>query len=510
MLIRNLLRFVSFTGLLVFASCDSMREPNEARNEAARPVDAARFRSRLSAFIDELRANPYAPPGFAVAVLHRCDVIFERAYGTRDAATGTPLTIDTPIYNASTTKAYTGLLAAILHEEGAMSLDTTLKDVWPGMPATKVFDPAQVRAVSLLAHVAPIHEGGVQFRSNTTGQIVVADIPGLLTEYAVARSTDFSYSNFGPYLWSAMMEAKTGVPWRENVRRKVFAPLGLSQTSARLEDLDPAQVAHCHSLIDGKWQPLPFKPTPILNAAGGIYSSARDTSEFLRAFLSEGQSAGARIPAAALRLSWERQSVQDRNFLEMHRDGYGLGWDLGALDGRPFVSRSGGAAGCRSIILFLPEEELGVVVLSAGDVGANQFNSAILSHAIDLWTDAPDIESRAQSRVESHAATSMDVLRTIQEMEARARKAPLPDPALVQAAVGCYENARLGRFALFADDGVLRISGGAFTSTLYVVEGDKLFLWTPGSAETESFRLNRDASDRIVGFLWDDDTYNRC
>jgi len=112
------------------------------------------FERRLAAFVDQLRGNPLAPPGFVVVAVHGEETVFERAYGTRDLATGAPMTLDTPIYNASVTKAYTGLLASILDTQGLLSLDETLSDVWPGLTLQAPLDPSAITVQRLLSHTS--------------------------------------------------------------------------------------------------------------------------------------------------------------------------------------------------------------------------------------------------------------------------------------------------------------------------------------------------------------------
>jgi CubicO group peptidase (beta-lactamase class C family) len=471
---------------------------------AASTVEREDFARNLSALIEQLRAGRQVPPGFVVVAVHGGDTVFEQAYGTRHLASGEPLTLDTPIYNASATKAYTGLLAAILDDQDLLSLDATLKDVWPNIPPSPAFDPAAIRATALLAHSGGIHEGGIQVRSNITGEITAADVPRRLAAYAVKREPGFHYANFGPYVWSAMMEAKLGVPWRDMIDRKVFEPLELERTSARLEDFSVEEIARCHAWLGGRWQPAPLKPTPILNAAGGIYTSGRDSGRFLKAFLTDGKSAQGRVTAAVLRRSWERVSVQDRDFFGLHRDGYGLGWDLGTYDDHRFVARSGGAAGCRSIILFLPAERFGIVVLSLGDAGANLLNASIVKQAVDLWTSSPQAGERARVRVAEFATFKLS-----DAVDQRLQRRRALGAAVSAAAVGVYENERLGRFTIATEGGGLTISGGVFAAELVQVGEDEFLVVQRADPETETFRLIRDATGRVIAFMWDDDQYER-
>src|SRR6476659_7490047 len=119
------------------------------QSTAARP-DESRFRQRLGAYFDQLRRDSNAPPGFVVVVVQGDRTIFARAYGMRDVATGAPLTLDHALYTGSTTKAYTGLLAAELDRRGLVPLSTSLADLWPDLTLPNGIDPATVTAAKFL------------------------------------------------------------------------------------------------------------------------------------------------------------------------------------------------------------------------------------------------------------------------------------------------------------------------------------------------------------------------
>lgn len=477
--------------LLAFVACDAARADD--------PADA------LSRYVDRLRASPAAPPGFALVVVRGDRTVFERAYGVRDLARRAPLTLDTPIYTASATKAYTGLLAALLDRDGVLPLDATLADVWPAMPKPAAFDPANVRAAALLSHTAGIHEGGVQFRSNITGQIAADDVPTRLAAYAVARDESFRYANFGPYVWSAMAQARTGKPWRDLVAARIFEPLGLARTTARGDTFPQRDVARCHARRDGRWMPLDAKPGAVLNAAGGIYTSARDSGRFLLAFLTDA----ANAPGSPFRRTWQREATQDRDFQGFRRDGYGLGWDLGSYGGHRFVARSGGAAGCRSMLLLLPEQRLGISMLTIGDAGANAFNAAVVKAAIDAWTNSPDAAINKNIYFEAFQASAAEAFAQAAALDAQRRTWNDADPRLRHAATGVYENPRLGRFEIRESRRALRVRGGVLDLPVRHVAGDDFVVDEPGRDAAEPLRLVRDARGNVAAIVWTDDRYER-
>jgi hypothetical protein len=142
--------------------------------------------------------------------------------------------------------------------------------------------------------------------------------------------------------------------------------------------------------------------------------------------------------------------------------------------------------------------------LSLGDAGANLLNASIVKQAIDLWTSSDQAGERSKLRVAEFAA-----LKVTDAVDPRLQRRPALDAAVSAAAVGMYENERLGRFTIAAEDGGLTISGGVFAAELVPVAGDEFLVVQRADPETEKFRLIRDAAGRVTAFMWDDDQYDR-
>lgn len=467
------------------------------------------YRKKLNVFIRQLRATPHAVPGTAVVVVHGDRTVFEKAYGVRNLATRAPMTLDTPVYNASVTKAYTGLLAAILDVDGTLPLSATLIDVWPEITLPKPLDPRSVSVSKLLSHSSGIRAGGLNFRSVWTGQVQMSDVPKHLARFATPQRAGFVYDNLGPFIWSAMAYTRTGLHWPDLLRQRVLTPLGLSRTSARLEDFSSDEVARCHPRVRGAWRSIPPKPTPVLNAAGGMYASARDEATFLKAFITDGESSNGRILGAALRRTWQKESEQDRNMWGFHRDGYGLGWDLGTITGYRFVSRSGGYPGCRAISMFFPAHKLGVVVMSNGDAAANTYNSAILAQAVDAWTDPSNASRRAQGRITMTHQAMANAVGDADAGDARLSRARVTDPRVATDALGHYRSERLGNFEIATHNGEMIVTGGVFSAPLRHLGGDSFVILAAFGTAVETLDLIRDRSGRVSGFMWDDDRFDR-
>jgi CubicO group peptidase (beta-lactamase class C family) len=468
------------------------------------PVDE--FRERLTKFIESLRADPHAPPGFVVVAVDADETLFEGAYGMRDLATRSPMTLDTPVYNASVTKAYTGLLASILHEEGILRIGESLTDVWPDLKLPPPLDGATITIAELLSHRNEMSAGGLVFRSVWTGEISADEVPGHLALYARPNDPAFEYTNMGPFVVSAMMTARTGESWRALLRERLLEPMGMNRSSAAVEAFAPAEAAHCHTWVDGGWRSLPYKPTATMNAAGGMYASGRDSARFAQLFLSAGESGP--FSSDVLARTWMRWAERSQEIWGLHRDGYGLGWDLGTYGSVRFVARSGGYAGCRAIVMFLPEHDFAIAVLSAGDASANTFNGSILTQAIDYWIGGANADERASERLAAFTRSAALEAARIDAEQARWRDRGGLAADLLRFAPGTYENPRLGRPTISTSDGRLNLQMGVFrgqirsTGSGFVIVGND----TPGEAEPFEFIAN---GDGVVAIVIDDDRFER-
>ena len=469
----------------------------------------AAFARELDQFIGRLRASPLAVPGTVVVAVHGDRTVFEKAYGVRHLATGAPMTLDTPVYNASVTKAYTGLLAAILDADGKLPLSATLKDVWPGMTLPPPLDPSTVRISELLSHSGGIRAGGLNFRSVWTGQVEMSDVRAHLAKFATPTQPGFVYDNLGPFVWSSMAHSRTGVEWRDLLRQRVLTPLGLKRTSARLEDFAKNEVARCHPRVGGRWGPGVLKQTPVLNAAGGMYASGRDEATFLKAFLTDGKSANGRIPAAILRRTWQKESDQDQAMWGLHRDGHGLGWDLGTIAGYRFVSRSGGYPGCRAISMFFPEHGLGVVVMSNGDAAANTYHATILAQAIESWANPAKAEAQAPTRITAIHKVMAEAAAEADKVDPRLAQVKAIDPQVRAAMTGNYRNERLGDLKIVEQGSELAIIGGEMSIPLRYLGDNAFVAISDFGASIERFEVIRDPSGRVTGVMRTDDRYER-
>jgi len=146
----------------------------------------------------------------------------------------------------------------------------------------------------------------------------------------------------------------------------------MKDSSTSITELHDPNMAVPHRIVNGTIQPLPLPNNDNMAPAGGINSSAVDMAQWVRLQLGRGVYQGHRL------LSLQRvkelqtpnidvdfsEGLDKLQFPADHFAAYSLGWILMDYHGRKVVFHTGSSPGFKSEILLVPEEHLGVVILS--------------------------------------------------------------------------------------------------------------------------------------------------
>jgi CubicO group peptidase (beta-lactamase class C family) len=180
--------------------------------------------------------------------------------------------------------------------------------------------------------------------------------------------------------------------WEDFMKQKIFTPLGMNRTLALTRDFPNAtNKCSAHTIADGQLVKIPFCQIDNLAAAGSIGSSVSDMSHWVIAQLNKGKYNEQQvIPAAAIAQTWLPHSILGNGghiFNTGHFSLYGLGWFLEEYCGKKIVSHTGGVNGFVTSVTLLPEEKLGIVVLTNTD--QNSFYEALKWEIADAYLGKP-------------------------------------------------------------------------------------------------------------------------
>jgi CubicO group peptidase (beta-lactamase class C family) len=261
---------------------------------------------------------------------------------------------------ASVTKQFTAMAILILANEGKLSLADPIGRWLGDLPSWS--EGVTIR--HLLTHTSGIVDYEDLIAKDATRQVLDRDVLDLLAaqnDRYFAPGASYRYSNSAYALLALIVERASGMPFQEFLRERIFAPTGMRETLAYLQDGPPvAERAFGHSRDGAGWIRDDQSITSAVLGDGGIYSSVRD----LAAWDAELEQPTL-IPARLLEEAFTPATATDVAGVS-----YGYGWRIGELAGRRMLHHTGETRGFRNALLRIPSERLTVVVLTNRNEGA--------------------------------------------------------------------------------------------------------------------------------------------
>ena len=339
-------------------------------------------------------------PGVSVSIIKNGKVVLSKGYGVREAGTGDPVDENTLFMIGSNTKAFTATALAMLDAEnppagkaGKLSLDDKVQK-W--LPDFKLYDPWVAKETTirdLLCHRLGFEtfQGDFMFFDSDLSTAQMREKMSKLKPMYSFRSK-WGYTNSAFMTAGEIIPKVTGKTWAEFLKERLFSPLGMNNTLALSTDISSAvNKATAHTVVSGELKKIPYGRIDAMAPAGSISSSANDMSKWVMMLLNNGKLDGKEIvPRAALAQTWLPHSILGNGgtmFNRGHFSLYGLGWFLEEYEGRKIISHTGGVNGFVTSVTLLPEEKLGIVVLTNTD--ANGFFEALKMEIRDAYLGLP-------------------------------------------------------------------------------------------------------------------------
>lgn len=444
-----------------------MNQPAHSPQVALLPSDAAKDRVHVmdgvGAFVAEQLAA-WEVPGCAIAAVRGGDVVLAAGWGRRDMAADLPVTSDTLFAIGSTTKAFTVATVGALVDDSILEWERPLRDYLPDL---RLHDPVvtdRVTVVDLLCHRSglPRHDliwVGHPARSRAELVYRMRHLP-LSKDLRQA----FQYCNLGYLVAGHLVEMLSDLSWEEFLRARLLTPLGMSRSNLSVEDMgaDPDH-ATAYERRQGAVVPVPPRPVTAMAPAGAINSCAADMARWLLAQLGAGKVDGATVMSLdTVGRSHTAHVVlqEDRTFPASTRHAYGLGWMIGRYRQHRLVEHGGGIDGFLTECMLLPDDGIGVVVMT--NTSSSAMAPVVAYRVLDelLGLEPLDWFSDLKARYDVAAQGMRDV---------RGARRCVPDaplPRSLDAYAGEYEHPGYGTFTISLEQGALRPRLGTMDLTL--------------------------------------------
>jgi CubicO group peptidase (beta-lactamase class C family) len=403
----------------------------EAQSQAAAPAD-------LDAYVAS-SMKTFNVPGMAVAIVKDGKIIVAKGYGVRKL--GDPTSVDefTLFGIGSNTKAFTTAALATLIDEGKLSWDDPVYQRLPGFVMYDPYVSHEMTIRDLLTHRSGmgLGEGDLLFWPHTTYTREEIIYKLRFMKPASSFRSHYAYDNLLYMTAGQIIPAMTGTSWDDYIRQRIFTPLGMTHSNVSNANIKPGDdVAFPHSRLTGRLQVIPFEILDNAGPAGAINSCAADMAKWVQLQLNRGKfpdREGRLFNEQRSQEMWSPQTILPIGdpppalaALKPSFADYALGWGLRDYHGRKLVGHTGGVGGFVSRVMLVPEENLGVVVLTnAEEDGA--FDS-ILFHVLDHYFNLPatDWIAAYKSREDTQEKEAAQTMKKVEAARAADSKPSLP------------------------------------------------------------------------------------
>lgn len=283
----------------------------------------------------------------AVTVVATKDKVLDlETVGFADVAAAKPMAPDAVFWIASMTKPITATALMMLVDEGKVSIDDPVekylpefKELWvtaetkeDRMVLRRPSHPITVREI--LSHTSGlVFKSGIEQPTLDLVPLRLATLSYTIAPLLFQPGTDYLYSNAGINTAGRLIEVLSGMPYEEFMEKRLFAPLGMKDTTfsptpeqvqrlakaykpnAKKDGIEETQITYLtYPLTNPQRQPMP---------GGGLFSTAHDITKFCQMILAGGTVNGKRIISEA-----SIKAMTTRQTPESAATNYGLGWQI--------------------------------------------------------------------------------------------------------------------------------------------------------------------------------------
>ncbi|MFH1189749.1 MAG: serine hydrolase [Candidatus Omnitrophota bacterium] len=444
---------------------------------------------RLSAAIAKI--EPYAKksmadwkvPGAAIAIVRGGGAVYEKTFGVKTSGSDDTVTVDTVFQIGSASKSFTAALVAMLADEGKLKWDDPVSSRLDDFMLNDPWVTRQFTVTDLLAQ-----RSGMPAHACDNAAILGFGREHILGAMRYVKPVTsfrsaYAYQNNLFLAAAKLIEKETGKKWEDNIRERIFAPLGMTSGSTDLTSFrNGKNVASLHHMIYGKVITLPMSWKYIdwvytYGPAGGINASVKDMAKWARLQLGGGSFEGKELISSGGMRHMHTPKTVIPSAPGAPRQYYCQGWVYRENDPFPIIWHNGGTSGSKTIIAFAPEADIGIVVLS--NLSDTQMPESVAWRFFDLYFGNAS-RDWSEEALEKARKSAEEERASLPEKPAKA------SPALAaERYAGEYANDVYGTITVLQDNGALSVIVGPKKTRIVLTHFNRDIFMASWDAYTE-------------------------
>jgi CubicO group peptidase (beta-lactamase class C family) len=323
---------------------------------------------QLAEEFDKLLSEQYKPgeTGSVALVAQKGQVIYKKAFGTASLELNVPMQSDMVFRIGSITKQFTAICILQLMEKGQLTLQDDITKFIPDYPTHN----NKITVQHLL--------------TNTSGIVNLTNLPKIselktkdikLTEIIdffknepleFVPGTRLSYSSSGYILLGYIIEKVSGLTYAKYLEENIFKPCKMNNSYRGNNNQLIRNRANGYQQGSSGIENAGYINMFIPHAAGSILSTVDDLFKWHQSLHSY-----TLVKKETLEKAFEKAKLNDGKSAE-----YGFGWFLRNIQGSPTIEHGGGIEGYLTEAIYLPREDVFVVIFSNSTSKSPQFIAA--------------------------------------------------------------------------------------------------------------------------------------
>jgi CubicO group peptidase (beta-lactamase class C family) len=329
-------------------------------------------------------------PGLAVVIVQDGKIIWSKGYGFRDVKNQLLVTPKTLFAIGSITKSFTVASLARLVDEGKLDWDKPVREYMPSFTMYDEVASGHMTPRDMVTHRSglPRHDA-LWYNSELTRAQMVERLRYL--ELSKDFRSTYQYNNLMFVTAGYLASQVSGMPWEELVRQRILAPLGMRSSNFAVADSQkspdfalPYKVAREGSSEEVKQ--VPFRVIDAIGPVGSINSTAEDMAQYLLMYLNKGKHDETQVLSESNVTQMATPQIVipgTLRYTELGHVSYGMAFAITSYRGHKMVSHGGAIDGFTALLSFLPQDNLGVVVLTNLSSDRNSLNNIIAYNVYD-------------------------------------------------------------------------------------------------------------------------------
>ena len=317
-------------------------------------------------------------PALSIALVDDQQIVWAKGFGFADPKGKVPATAETVYRVGSVSKLFTDIAVMQLVEQGKLNLDTPVNRYLPDFRPLNPF-AKRITLRQLMSHRSGlVREPPVGNYFETTEPSLARTIASLnRTALVYAPEARTKYSNAAIATVGYVLERTQREPFGKYLKRAVLDPLGLERSSFEPTPAIRKDLAKAYMwTLDGRIFKAPTFELGI-SPAGSMYTTVTDMGRFMSALFAGGRGAkGQLLRAATIEEMWTPQFAP-----RGQKTGYGIGFVVREFRGRRTVGHGGAIYGFATTLKAMPDDKLGVVVVTTKD-SANAVTNRLADYAL--------------------------------------------------------------------------------------------------------------------------------